>query len=88
VGLTFFIFWIAAINLRLSTGLTDMALATVTAYADDLLAFFRTIRDDSEISADAAPLRLALALDAAESGVGLELEEIWFTAFLSKQLLM
>jgi hypothetical protein len=31
--------------------------------------------DDSEISAEAAPLRLALALDAAESE-GLELAEV------------
>jgi hypothetical protein len=66
----------AAISFMLSTGLTEMAFATATAWADDLFAFFKTIRDDSDISADAAPLRLALALEAADSGVGLELEEI------------
>jgi len=32
-----------------------------------LLAFLSTINEDSEISADEAPLRLALALEAAES---------------------
>jgi hypothetical protein len=53
----------------------------------DLLAFFKTINEDSDISADAAPLRFALTLDEADSEL-LELAEVWLTALLSKQLLI
>lgn len=75
----------------LSIGFTEMPAAAyvVLWLPADFVAFFKTINDDSETSADCEPLFrvLALALEAADS-VGLELEDIWLTAFLSKQLLM
>ena len=57
----------AAISLVLSTGLTEEPLIVWTVPWPDLVAFLRTIREDSEISADAAPFLLALELEAADS---------------------
>lgn len=57
---------IAAISFMLSTGLTDELLIVWTVpacWAFLALDFLRTIIEDSEISAEAAPFLFALALD-------------------------
>jgi len=72
----------------LSTGLTYIPFTVWTEPSTEVLvAFFKTINDDSEISADAAPLRFALTLDETDSEL-FELAEVWLTALLSKQLLI
>ena len=58
----------------LSTGFTDELLIVCTVpTALALVDFLRTIMLDSDISALAAPLRLALALDEDESSLWLVL---------------
>ena len=72
----------------LSAGFTEDPLIVWTVPRTDyFVAFLSTIKEDSEISADAAPFLFALELEAADS-VWFELDEIWLTAFLSKQLFM
>ena len=65
----------AAISCLLSTFYTepfDMVVIPPFLFEDGLIL----IIDDSEISADAAPLRLAFALDWAEESPGLLLADV------------
>jgi hypothetical protein len=52
----------------LSTGFTEVPLIVVTVpWTDYFVAFLSTIREESDISADAAPFLFALELEAADS---------------------
>lgn len=52
----------------LSAGLTEDPLIVWTVpWTDYLVAFLSTIKEDSEISADAAPFLFPLELEAADS---------------------
>ena len=71
----FCIRWMAAISCLLSTFCTEpLEMVVMPPFLFDAGLIF--IIDDSEISADAAPLRLAFALDWAEESPGLLLADV------------
>lgn len=81
-GLICLILWMAASNFMLSTGFTELLLIVCTL---PLLDFLRTIKEDSEISAEAAPFLLPLALLVALESPPLAVEvDVFWLRFLPK----